>query len=813
MIHLEVRNALRRLRQRPAYTALSLLVLSLGLGAMLFTLDAVNSMVLKPLPFPHAERLVTLGHARASSNWLGDLDSEDFLRLRKELRGIDGMGAYSSLTANLAPGGGAIPKRYDGVAFDRAMFDLLGVQPVLGRAFGAEDDRPGAPTVALLSHRVWHNDFAADPGVLGRSIQLNGKPATLIGVMPEGFHFPVFGDVWLPRRMTVDDDWSVEVVARLATGVGIDQFRAELDALAARLGAELRGARDQRELRTAPLAFRFVSEATRNLLWLMFGAGLLVLALACINIANLQLVQGLSRHRELALRAALGARRASLLRELLFESLILSALASGFGLALAVVGGDWMMGVFIANEEYPPYWISMGLDPWLVVYGAVAALLTTLLAGLWPALQASRTDTQAVLRDGERGSGSGFARLVRALVVIEITLTVVLLVGAGVFLRGLDGMMQMEVGSRVDPESVLTGRVGAFPEHFTTPAEQVAFFERVVARLRADARVIDASAATALPGFAGGGNETVTAEGEGMPVDGYPEAEHARVDDHFLATWDIPLIAGRFFDGRDQADSEAVAVIDQVLAQRLWPGRDPLGQRLRVNPQRERVEVLTVVGVVGALHLARVENHANPGYLVPLRQHPTNFITLAMQTRGDAHSLAPLLAEAVRAEQPDTAVYWVRTQAQALRMGRLGLAILTQVFTAVGLLALILAASGLYGVLAFTVAQRRREIGIRRAIGASHSRIAGMVGRRIALQVGIGLSLGLLLALPWSWMLAAPLPATRGGDPLLLLYTALLVTSVALLAAVLPLRRALRLDPLVALRAESGRVESAPRIN
>lgn len=513
-------------------------------------------------------------------------------------------------------------------------------------------------------------------------------------------------------------------------------------------------------------------------------------------------MQGLNRRRELALRAALGARRASLLRELLFESLILSALATALGLTLAVVVGDWVMRVFIANEEYPAYWIGFGLDPWLVVYGAVAALLTTLLAGLWPALQASRADAQTVLREGERGAGKGFSGLVRTLVVIEITLTVVLLVGAGVFLRGLNGLMEVDVGSHVDPASVLTGRVGAFPEHFPTPAAQVAFFERVVERLRADPRVIAASAGTALPGFAGGGNETVSAEGAAMPADGHPEAEHARVDDHFLAAWDIPLIAGRFFDGRDQPDSEPVAVIDEALAAQLWPGRDPLGQRLRVNPQRERVEVLTVVGVVAALHLDRVNNQGNPGYLVSLRQHPTNFTTLAVQTRGDARALAPLLADAVRAEQPDTAVYWVRTQAQALRMGRLGLAVLTQVFGAVGLLALILAASGLYGVLAYTVAQRRREIGIRRAVGASPTRIATLIGRRIGVQVGIGLGLGLLLALPWSWMLAATLPATRGGDPLLLLNTALLVSTVALMAAALPIRRALRVDPLVALQAE-----------
>lgn len=802
MIGMEIRNALRRLRHRPGYTALSLLVLSLGLGAMLFTLGAVNSMVLQPLPFPQAERLVTLGYARATSTSTGELQPADFLRLREEVQGIERIGSYARLTANIAGGLEAFPKRYDGVRFDRAMFDLLGVQPILGRAFSEDDDRPGAAPVVLLSHRVWQQDFAGDPTVLGRAIRLNGQPATLIGVMPEGFHFPMIGEVWIPQALHADDPWTVETVVRLAEGVGIEQLRAELDAVVARIGDELRGASDQRELRLAPLSYRFVNETTRGLLWMMFGAGLLVMALACINIANLQLVQGLARRRELALRAALGAGRASLLRELLVESLLLAGAATAIGLLLAHYGGSWVMGVFIANEEYPAYWIRMGVDARLVVFGALAALLATLLSGLWPALKASRADPQLVLRDGERGSGSGFAGMVRGLVVAEIALTVVLLVGAGVFVRGLQGLMDMEVGSQAAPESVLTGRVGVFPEHYPTGAEQVAFFERVVERLRADPRVVDASAATALPGFAGGGNEAVVAEGEPMPAQGYFEAEHARVDDHFLGAWDIPLRAGRFFDARDQADTEPVAVIDENLARALWPGRDPLGQRMRVNPQRDRIEVLTVVGVVAPLHLDRVENRSNAGYLVPLRQQPAQFTTLAVQARGDATALAPLLAEAVRAEQADTAVYWIRTQAQALRMGRLGPAILTQVFAAVGLLALVLAASGLYGVLAFTVAQRTREIGIRRAIGAGHARIARMVGSRLLLQVSIGLGIGLALALPWSWLLAAPLPATRGGDPALLLLATLLVAAVALAAAALPLRRALRVDPLQALRHE-----------
>lgn len=802
MIAMEVRNALRRLLMRPGYSALSLLVLSLGLGAMLFTLGAVNSMVLQPLPFPQADRLVSMGFARASSTSIGEMHGSDFLRLREGLQGVERMGAYARMTANLSQGGEAFPKRYEGVQFDLAMLDLLGVQPVLGRAFTAEEDRPGAAAVVLLAHRTWRDDFASDPAVLGRSVRLNGQPATIIGVMPEGFQFPLIGELWLPRQLSSEDGTTVEVVARLAEGTGIEQLRVELDGLIERLGPELRSARDHREARLAPLTHRFVNETTRSLIWMMFGAGLLVLVLACINIANLQLVQGLARRRELALRSALGAGRASLLRELLVESLLLSGVATVVALVLAHYGGAWVMGVFIANEEWPAYWIRMGVDARMIGFGAATAVLATVLSGLWPALSASRTDAQAVLRDGDRGSGSGFARLVRGLVVAEIALTVMLLVGAGVFVRGLQGMIHMDVGSRVDPAAVVTGRVGVFPEHYPTPAEQVAFFERVVARLRADPRVVDASAATGLPGFAGGGNEAVIAEGGAMPADGHFEAEHARVDDHFLATWDIPLRAGRFFDGRDQADSLPVAVIDENLARALWPGQDPLGQRMRVNPQRERVEILTVVGVVAPMHLARVENEGNAGYLVPLRQQPAQFTTLAVQARGDAMALAPLLAEAVRAEQADTAVYWIRTQAQALRMARLGPAILTQVFTTVGLLALVLAASGLYGVLAFTVAQRTREIGIRRAIGAGHGRIASMVGMRVMVQVGIGLGIGLLLAVPWSWLLAGPLPATRGGDPLLLVLVLVLVGMVALAAAVIPLRRALRVDPLQALRYE-----------
>lgn len=803
MILHELRTASRRLLARPGVSALSIGVLALGLGALLFLLGAVNGFVLQPLPFPDGERLVAIGERPDGDIGIEGLGGDDFLRLRAELRSLAAIELYAEVSANLAAGGGSLPQRYNGTWASAGLLEQLGVPPLLGRGFSAEDDRPGAPLVLLLSDRVWRNDFGADPAVLGRVIRANGEAATVIGVMPPGFAFPAQGEVWLPRRLAAGEEWGGHTVARLAAGVSLEQARAELDAVVGRLGHQLAATREETTLTIKPLALRFVNERTRALVWMMFAAGVLVMLLACANVANLQLAQGLTRRRELAVRSALGASRRRLLRELLAESALLSTVACAIGLGLAELGGQWLLDVLVANEDAPAYYARVGVDLRMIGYGVLAAFLTTVLAGLLPALGASKTNLQDALRDGAKGSGGGFARLARGLVVAEVALTVLLLVGAGTFVRGLSSVLAFDFGTRVDPSQVLTGRVALSERQYPSGAEQVRAFERIAERLRAQPGVLQASVSTALPGTTAGSREVVGALGQGRPADGWPNVFAAHVDDQFAATYDIRLRAGRLLDQRDQADSARVAVIDARLAAALWPDRDAVGQTLLYNPQRgAQGETLTVVGVVDALHLVDADDPVLPTLLLSLRQYPSRFATLAVRLRGEADAFAPALAAAVRAEDAETPVYWLRTQQQAIEMGRIGPVILTQIFAAVGLLALLLAAAGLYGVLAFAVEQRTREIGIRRAIGASSGGIVANVSARTLWQVGLGLAIGLLLALPWSALLENPELQTRGHDPAVFAGVLLMVIAVSLVASVAPLRRALRVDPIIALRHE-----------
>ncbi len=795
----ELRGAWRRLTARPGYTALSLAVLSLGLGAMLFLLGAVNGLILEPLPFAQGERLMAIGQMRRDNIGVGGVDSEDYEPLRRELRSYESIGNYSTATVNL--GAAAGPKRYDGGLLSVEVLPMLGVQPVLGRSFTAEDDRPGTAPVVLLGHAAWRDDFGADPAVIGRALRINGEIGTVIGVLPDNFGFPYRQEVWLPRRLVAGDAFGAEIVGRLKPEVTVQQARAELEALAQTLGKDLEIHRDGNELTLKPLSLRFVNESTRQFVWMMFAAAVLVMLLACANVANLQLSQTLTRRRELAVRSALGAGRRRLLRELLIESLILSTAATLVALVLAEVGGRWVMNAFVAAEDAPVYYVRFGVDARMVVFAAIAALTTTLLAGLVPAMRAARTDVQDALRDGDKGSsGSGFARIAKGLVVAEIALTVVLLVGAGMFIRGLQSVLAVDFGTGTDPRSIATARVALFPEQFPTGAEQVRFFERVVERLGKDPQVVSASAATALPGTTAGDYLPVIASGDARPEQGFERALIGHVDDHFAQTYGVRLLAGRFFDARDSADSELSTVIDQRAADMLFPGRDPVGLVLKTDPESNDERALRVVGVVQSMHLEDADDSIAPTVLLPLRQHPSRFATLAVHVRGDAAAYAPALAAAVRAEDADTPVYWSRSQQRAIEMGRIGPVMLTKIFTGIGVLALVLAAAGLYGVLAFAVAQRTREIGIRRAIGASRGTIIGNVGGRAIWQVGLGIAIGTALAVPWSMVLANPAMGTRAFDGLVFALTIAVIAIVAVVASLAPLRRALRVDPMVALR-------------
>ncbi|GLQ98058.1 ADOP family duplicated permease [Dyella mobilis] len=801
MIRHELRGAWRRLKRRPGYALLSVAVLGVGLGMVLFVFSLVNSLVLKPLPYPGADRLVAVGESL--TNIIGDVDSDQFRILQGGLRSLDLLGAYDDAGISLDSGNGAV--HYTGCQLTASMLKLLGVEPLLGRGFAAADDAPGAPAVVLLSEGVWRHAFGADPHVLGRAVRINGEWATVVGVLPASFDFPSGAQAWLPLRLTPGAHRRIAAFGRLAPAAQLDQARAELAAWSGRLQDALPPTQQTQRLIVGPMLQGIVPNDACHWAWLMFGAGVLVLLLACTNVANLQLVQTLQRSHELALRSALGGSRARLVIGALVESALLSVAALAVALPIAHAGDQWLMTTWTASRPQSSLVMPV-VDGWVVVFGMVAAALSTALAGGIPAWRASRPDLQDALRDGNKGSGSKFARAAKIMVVAEVALTVLLLVGAGTFVRALNALLEQQITGATRAHQVLTAEVALPPKAYGSDAQYIQFFDDVVERLRRNPEVISATASNTVPGASLGSHEHVALPGQAKPLDGWPEVQMGIVDRHFLDTYDVSLREGRFFDARDTADSAAVAVIDAKMAQSIWPHQDPLNRELVVYPGKPGARIVRVIGVIESLQLDDMLEKSLPGLLMPMDQAagqaPLRSLGLAVRTRADAYAFVQPLTDAVHGVDLQAAVYDVHSQARDMASTRVGLVVLTDVFSALGLVALILAAAGLYGVLAFSVEQRTREIGIRRAIGAGHGAILCEAGKVLFWQLGLGLGIGLVLSSPWSKLLADPNLRTRAQDPAVFIPVIVLIVLVSALAALLPLLRALRVDPAVALRYE-----------
>lgn len=801
MIVREFRGAWRRLLKRPGYAALSVGVLGVGLGLVLFLFSIVNSLILQPLPYPHANRLMAVGEP--APHGIEGIDTDQFLQLQGKLRSVDLMGAYGNAGISLDGGSGAT--YYPGCVLTASMMKMLGVEPLLGRSFSAADDVPHAPRVVLLGEPLWRHVFHADPHIVGRAVQVNGEWATVVGVMPASFGFPAIAQAWLPLRMAVGEHGYVAAVARLAPGQQLGQARAELDAWAGRLQRALPPGQQASRVVMGPLSLTFVPTDMRRWVWLMFGAGVLVLLLACINVANLQLVQTLQRRHELALRSALGSSRARLLCGALAESLLLSAGALALAFPILRAGGYWLKVTWTASHP-DSVALHHGIDGWVVGFGLLAAVLSTVLAGGIPAWRASRVDLQDALRDGAKGSSGGFARVARTMVVMEVALTVVLLVGAGTFVLALNKLLAQPAVGAAHAAQVLTANV-AFPvSSYHDDKQRIQFFDSVVERLRRQPDVVDATASDTIPSAALGSHEDVSLPGQPQPSDGWPRVQMGIVDPHFLDTYDVRLLRGRFIDARDRADAAQVVVIDGKMAAQMWPHGDALNRKLIIYPGKKWAETVTVIGVIEPLQLDSAMERSLPGLLMPLQQsvgaRPLQDVGLAVRTHADAVAYAQRLSKAVHAVDPQVAVYAVHSQARVMAIQRAGFVVMTDVFSALGLVALLLAAAGLYGVLAFSVEQRTREIGIRRAIGAGNAAIVHEVARQLLWQLGLGVFVGTALALPWSQLLADPNLHTQARDPAVFVPVLLMVIGVAALAALVPLVRALRVDPAIALRYE-----------
>lgn len=823
----DLRYALRRFRHNPGFALVVVLILALGIGATTAVFSLVNAALIRPLGFAKPERLVALHEGAPPQIESVPFSPPDLLDLEREQKSFAGVGAFLNVPTELS--GRGDPERVQGARISASLFPLLGVEPALGRLFSASEDRPGA-NVALLSWELWQRRYEGDPGVLGQAVQLDRQPYTVIGVMPASFQFPRRGpqfnnepaDVWVPMAFTEAERtergsrFNYSVIARLKDGVTVAEAQAELDVLAGLIYDNhppiVRGFVKQLRLSVRPLHQEIAGEVTTPLL-LLLGAVGLVLLVACANVANLMLSRAAAREREIGVRAALGATRLRLLQMQIAEALLLTVAGGALGIAIARSALDAVPAV-VATAV--PGLEDVSLDLRVLAFTAGLSIVSALLFGVIPRLASERRELNDVLREGAgRTTGGRRNRIQSGLVVSTVALAFVLLLGAGLFIRSFSALTAADPGFR--PGGVLTASLALPREAYPTAASVRTFHESLRQRVAVQPGVRSAAVATDLP-LETSEIRVFTPERSSADVEGLRSTRLSWVHGPYFEALGMTLTRGRLFSAEEFAENRQVVIVNENLANRFWPGEDPIGRRLKWGPPDGPAPWLTIVGVVGDVAgspQARVflgEDRPIHAY-EPFRQFPDLFldeavtgfgrdVRLVVLTEGDPTLLAAPVRRELASLDPQLAVTRIARMDERMREAVAPQRFSTALLTAFAGGALLLVAIGLYGLLAFTVAQRTREIGVRLALGADPHAVVSMILRQGLRLVGAGLALGLFAALGVTRFLSSFLYETGSYDLVTFVAVPLVLAAVALLACGLPARRASRVDPMIALRAE-----------
>ena len=803
----DARHGVRSLRRTPGFTIIAVLCLALGIGANAAIFSVVNTVMLRPLPYPEPDRLVRLFETmRDQAGWQGSVSHANYLDWREQSRSFDALAAYSSGSRNLQ--GTDVPERIITVAGTANLPAIAGARPILGRSFLEEDDEPGAAPIALVHEDLWRRRFDADPALVGRTINLNGSVFTVVGILPSAFDFPVGGDVTGvlvplvpgPNVAQQRGSRSLSVIGRLREGVTPEQATREMMEIALRLEAQYPGPMANRGVDVVALR-ELVVGRLRPTLFVLLGAVGLVLLIACANVANLLLARSATRRHEVAVRLALGAGRGLLIRQFLVESTILALAGTILGGVIAWLGLEAMKALLVGAI---PLATTLTLDYRVLGFLVAVAALTGIIVGLIPALQISGTDLRDTLTEAgtKTTASSSHQRFRNALVVGEIALSLMLLVGAGLLMRGFYLLQQTPPG--LDAENVLTAHI-AIPQATFSAAPQQAtprLLQPIIERVRTIPGVETAAMVSMLPLQEAFTNFSYGVVGEPPADPGKePLAEIRIASPGFFAALGIPIRRGRDFTEQDGLGTEPLVVVNEALVNAHFKGRDPIGQQLTGlggSPMR-------IIGVVGDVRQAGLDRAPLREVYFPYNSPQIGWMSsmsLVIKTRVDPESVIPAVNQAVRAIDPNQPVYRVNTMeqviSQSLSTRRLNLWLLG-VFAGV---ALLLSAAGLYGVISFLVTQRTREIGIRMALGAEARDVLGLMMRKGAGLIAAGIVLGLVGAFGFTRWLESMLYGVTTRDPLTFATIPLLLVTVALLATYIPARRASRLDPTVALRGE-----------
>jgi putative ABC transport system permease protein len=803
----DIRSGVRMLLKYPVLSLVAVLTLGLGIGLSTTVFCVVNGGLFKGLPFPDADRVVSLVATNPSLQQPRQpVGVQDLAVFQDGQTAFEKIGAFGFTALNLSNAGGRAD-RISGGELTVSAFDALGVPPILGRGFRAGDDRPGADPVILIGHQLWRERYGSDPDIAGRTIRANGATRTIIGVMPETFAFPIREAAWIP--LSIDplakprgEDPKYQVIARLNPGVSLAQARAQVTAVASRLQTDFPATNRGIGADVMPYAKTVLGPEVYGLLYTMLGAGIGVLLIACVNVSNLLVARASLRRREVAVRMALGAARSRVLRQHLTEVLVLATAGGGLGILFSVFGLRWFVRALSASPT--PFWINFELDYRVMLFVLGLIVLASLFAGGLPALHASRIDASTALKDDARTStGASLGAFSSGLVVAELAVSCGLLIAAGLMVKSVVQLRNVQMPFAI--EHVLTARVDLPRTAYPDSPASIRFFERLLPKLQS---IPGIEAATLSDGLPAAGNGTIPVQIPGHAYSqntDYPLAREGIVTSGYFDTFKTRLLAGREFLPSDVTSSRPVAVINASFARTHFPNLDPLGRQFKRIRPGSTEPWLTVVGVVPDLLMEGIgNNNASPvGYYIPISQSDVaNGVRIAVRAAGDPAAAASSLRAAVASLDGDLALYEVATMRSIIDRQTLFYTVFGTFFMAFGFCALFLASAGLYGVMSFTVTQRTREMGVRSALGASGRALVSLVMRKSVVQLAIGLALGLGLALLASGALQPVLYHVDPRDRAVFASVVATLACVSLVASLLPARRVTKIDPVQALASE-----------
>jgi putative ABC transport system permease protein len=804
----DLRFACRMIGTHRWFSAAVVLTLALGIGINTTVFTFVHAVLFKPVPIPGGERIVTVRHQIPAQADRGrDIAYPDYVEYRAQNRTFEGLeaGQYTEVIVSERD---TPPERVRAMRITPSLFTLIKTPPILGRPFTPQDADPTATPVALLGHSVWKNRYAGAADVIGRVVRINGTATTIVGVMPAGFKFPTNENLWLPLVPTAELENRANprlfLFGLLKTNETVATANADLAVIASRLRAEYPNTNKDLEVLVRTFHDTYNGEQIQVVFLMMMGAVVFVLLIACANVANMMLSRAIARGREMSVRAAMGATRWQLVRQMLVESVLLSSLGGLLGLGLTAAG---VHAFDLATQDVgKPYWVRFELDWVVFAYFAAISVLSGIVFGLVPALRASRVDLNTSLKEGAATSGGRHgARLAGALVVLQFALTVVLLAGAGMMVRSF--FAAQTINPFVQPESVFTARVqlpeGA-GENYKEPSARRQFFEKLLPEIAALPGVTEVAAASGLPGL-GSDHRPIEIEGRPNPEPKQaPRAARIVATPNYLPAIRLPILTGRGFGETDGAPGKESAVVTREFAQKHWPDQPAVGNRFRFTENETPGPWLTVVGVCADLLQNQQSDEAHPLVFLPFRQEPWGSMALLVRTTSDPAALAGPVRAAVQAIDQDLPLVEVRTLTAALEKQRWFLSVFGTLFLVFAVTGLVMASVGIYGVVAHTTGRRTREIGIRMALGATAGAILRLVVSRGLRQLIIGLALGLVGAFAATQLMdkIGFLVQVSPSDPLVFASITTLLVAVGLLACWLPARKAARIVPTEALRTE-----------